>query len=385
MDHIEKLFDELQPIAEEVKKKEEKDFVDGHCFNIFSIFSVFGNEWPSLETQHSIFIAELLNPKGTHGAGDKYLRYFLNVAGIKDLDLNPNYSYSNIIERFIGGKTETDGGRIDIILDDGNNALIIENKIDAKDQEHQLIRYNNYAKTRFKKFRLVYLTLDEHKPSEYSTGKNDKVDCVCLSYRDHILTWLKECKETSTPRLAETIDQYIEIIKILTMQTDKKYDEKRTVESAVNHMEATAMLFENWDNIFERAREKFVVEPIERFVKEKGGEIKTNDYLTSGETDTDNEWIVITPTDWKSHKVIIGQTLYPYKDPYEFIGIFGKGGEKLPMFEMKSKVWSMGWMQISPLNCVDALRRMSNGEIATELINLIEKAVEQAEATEKEL
>lgn len=55
------------------------------------------------------------------------------------------------------------------------------------------------------------------------------------------------------------------------------------------------------------------------------------------------------------------------------------------MFEEKSDVWSMGWSYISDLNCDAALRRMSNGDIASKLINLIEEDVEQAEAQKKEL
>ena len=74
---------------------------------------------------------------------------------------------TNIVERDIGRRTETTGGRIDIILEDGEHAIIIENKIYATDQHHQLLRYNNYGKQRFPKgFKLIYLTLDGHEASK---------------------------------------------------------------------------------------------------------------------------------------------------------------------------------------------------------------------------
>ena len=77
---------------------------------------------------HSAFIAELLNPRGTHGIGYRFLQAFLEIVGIPNGYLDLAHCSQNITERSIGKTTETEGGRIDIIIEDGNHAVIIENK-----------------------------------------------------------------------------------------------------------------------------------------------------------------------------------------------------------------------------------------------------------------
>ena len=82
---------------------------------------------------------------------------------------------------YIGVKTEKSGGRVDIVLDDHKGCgVIIENKVDAGDQENQLLRYDNYAKKYFKKdYRLLYLTLDGHKPSaKFYRQQKNLISCI---------------------------------------------------------------------------------------------------------------------------------------------------------------------------------------------------------------
>ena len=149
---------------ERMKHKQRK----GDCFNVFNTLGLRSNE----VRLHSAFLAELLNPDGNHGLKDAMLKEFLAAIGLKrDYISNCN---TNIVERYIGERTETTGGRIDIILEDGEYAIIIENKIYAIDQYHQLLRYNNYGKQRFPKgFKLIYLTLDGHEASKDSLGDNE--------------------------------------------------------------------------------------------------------------------------------------------------------------------------------------------------------------------
>ena len=100
-------------------------------------------------------------------------------------------------------------------MEDGEYAIIIENKIYAIDQYHQLLRYNNYGKQRFPKgFKLIYLTLDGHEASKDSLGDNE-IDYHCISYKGHILNWLSKCVMLAydKPLVRETISQYITLIK----------------------------------------------------------------------------------------------------------------------------------------------------------------------------
>ena len=54
--------------------------------------------------------------------------------------LCPNASVE--VEKYIGRQTDSEGGRIDIYFTDGKHSIIIENKIYAGDQHHQMLEEN---------------------------------------------------------------------------------------------------------------------------------------------------------------------------------------------------------------------------------------------------
>lgn len=188
---------------------------EGNLFNIFSILNLSSKE----VRLHSSFIAELINPKGTHGFQMKFLELFIlelkkhiPVDKINTIDLKKIQTKS---EKYIGqiNKDKTRGGRIDIHLEDNrNNRIIIENKIFAGDEENQLLRYYNYDKNAL----LLYLTLNGDSANIWSTKGElikDK-DYFCLSYREFIVKWLRECilHSSNIPKVSETINQYLQIL-----------------------------------------------------------------------------------------------------------------------------------------------------------------------------
>lgn len=123
-------------------------------------------------------------------------------------------------------KNFSSGGRIDILIKDANNhALIIENKIYAKDQKNQLLRYANYAKSKKYDYCIVYLTLDCHEPPEFSIGKNPDYEYVMFSYEDDILPWLNQCMKLCTHEstLYYSLFQYSQCLKDLLNLMNEEY------------------------------------------------------------------------------------------------------------------------------------------------------------------
>lgn len=225
---LEKFSSQLRPIIDIVEKKQldqEDKRKRGELFNVFDAFRIDHDElaW-------SAFLATLLDPNGSHGCGDVFLKLFL-----EQLKLPEKYvsrADDKIVERVIDqiGQDYESGGRIDIIIQDtiANHALIIENKIYAKDQKNQLYRYWRYAKERGKyaDFRLIYLTLNGHKPSPDSTkGLPDK-EYICISYSQDIKKWLKACLKaiSKKQKVAEIIKQFIETIE--NTSKEMKIDEE---------------------------------------------------------------------------------------------------------------------------------------------------------------
>lgn len=194
------------------KRFEELTFQSGANFNIFNILDV-----SVCELSHSAFLSELLSPNGSHGKGSIFLKKFLNII-CPGMDLEAEGAK-------VSCEKSVENGRIDILIEAKNFALVIENKIYANDQDKQLKRYYDYLNKEFsKKLRkLAYLTLDGRNASKESLDSLEEDEYIRLSYRGDILEWLNECyKETADmPFLRETLAQYIVLIKNLTGQSER--------------------------------------------------------------------------------------------------------------------------------------------------------------------
>ncbi len=180
----------------------------------FNIFKILGMESDEVYT-HSQFLAEMLHPQGAHGMGDIFLQLWLKQIQLSDFDTEEAKS---IAEHHIGTVTDTEGGRIDILIHNKVRKIVIENKIFARDQKNQLLRYHNFDK----EAKLYYLTLFGTPPAKESTGDGllDSEKYTCISYAKDVLLWLEDCRKEATdiPVLRETITQYIALTRKLTNQ-----------------------------------------------------------------------------------------------------------------------------------------------------------------------
>ena len=226
MNDIINILNQVRIVSRKIKEQRKEKFERGENYNIFYDLGFMSDE----VHLHSMFLANLLNPKGSHGQRGKFLEAFLKMlqksfpAISADRLVLDTANASVEVEKYIGRQTDNEGGRIDIYLTDGKHSIIIENKIYAVDQHHQMLRYWNYGMSQKvndteKSFVLIYLTLDGCSPSKDSLGEYLKEnDIVCLSYKSDIRGWLDRCVELSsrTPLVRETINQYISTIDILT-------------------------------------------------------------------------------------------------------------------------------------------------------------------------
>lgn len=135
MEKLINLLNQIKSIVVQDRIMKEERWKRGENFNVFSVLALSRNE----TRLHSAFIAELLNPNGSHGLCNTFLENFIT-------HLTPGFEFDTAhadvkVEVYIGpiNKDSTRGGRIDILVTDNkNHAIIIENKIDASEQEGQL-------------------------------------------------------------------------------------------------------------------------------------------------------------------------------------------------------------------------------------------------------
>ena len=208
----------LQQVRLLKNKYDEIAAVTGEDFNIFSILRVEADEVRT----HTAFLADLLNPQGSHCQGAAFLNLFLALDALKNGEPD---EYKGPETFQVSEEAFTDQGRIDILLQKNDACIVIENKIYAADQNAQLERYNRYALNKGYsegQIKLVYVTLDGSSPSEQSRGNLSKERVICLSYGEDIIYWLEECMKLKEIQrispIREVLFQYRNLLNELTGQ-----------------------------------------------------------------------------------------------------------------------------------------------------------------------
>ena len=271
METTSKILESISKLYEQEKLVEERKRKEGDFFNVFNTIGLRTEE----VRLHSAFIAELLNPRGSHGLSHLFLQAFLEVIGLPNRYIDyRRCPRGAITERSIGRLlANTEGGRIDIINEDGNHAVIIENKIYAGDQTNQMLRYNNYGKKNFPNgYELVYLTLDGHDPDDCSLG-DDEYSYITASYEEDIVGWLEKCYSISEgkPLVQSVIKQYSELIKQITnTDMDTKYMNKlMSVMLAPENVVAVGEMLQLGEKWFDEILDSYIWKPLEKFAKRK--------------------------------------------------------------------------------------------------------------------
>lgn len=346
--NISPMLSEIYKLYIAAKQTESKRIEQGETFNIFNILGLRSEE----VRLHSALIAELLNPKGRHGCASLFLKSFLKTIEVDNDYINFEKCSSNIKERVIGPKTENEGGRVDIIIEDGNHAIIIENKIYAKDQEKQMFRYYNYGKKNFSKgFKLVYLTLEGHEPEAFSLGKRD-YEYKLISYENDIINWLKDCYEIAKGRVLtqSIITQYCELIKQLTYKDmDTQYKEQlKAVTLAPENVLAVGEILKIQEEWVNGLYEEYIWKPIKEFAISKG--MNFNNACTYGQSGAwiyKNEWkyyaiFVWTDSNKYWNNMHVGVSWY--EQPNRNTTIYKKNYVRLNCLDNEPKSdWPYGW------------------------------------------
>lgn len=382
LDIIQQFFQEVASICALEQSQQEERNRKGENYNLFSILSI-----ERYELKHSALIANLLDPKGSHGCGDAFLRAFFEIAlkegayPFKDCTLPHSYT-----EYYTGPIVGDTGGRIDILVKSSRYGLIIENKIYAGDQDKQLTRYDNYGKETFGAdgYLLVYLTLYGYDASKESTATKsaEEVGYLRLSYAEDILRWLKQCVRLADnkPLVRESLNQYIRTIKQLTYQDMNREDIQKIIDLAVDHPEVVATLSSKRDTIAQGIREKYIFAELKKYADQKGWLFDDTEIANPK---GDNK-IRLRKEGWEG-SIIISADSEDKKSNYGWwinlwIGIDSKvtGAKKLACLEKQSPEYPMGWEYLTTPNWYSAENFPAMKEsVAEEIINKLDEIIEE--------
>jgi hypothetical protein len=380
--NIQRFFQEVASICALEQAQQEERNRKGENYNLFSILSI-----ERYELKHSALIANLLDPKGSHGCGDAFLRAFFEIA-LKGTaypfeECTLPHSYTEYYTGPIAGDT---GGRIDILVTSSDYGLIIENKIYAGDQDKQLTRYDNYGKETFGAggYLLVYLTLYGYDASKESTATKsaEEVGYLRLSYAEDILRWLEQCVRLADnkPLVRESLNQYIRTIKQLTYQDMNQENIQTIIDLAVDHPEVVATLSSKRDAIAQGIREKYIFAKLKEYADQKG-------WLYDDSESSYNEEepkIRFRKEGWDG-SIIISADSENKKSNYGWwmnlwIGIDSKeaGAKKLACLEKQSPEYPMGWEYLTTPNWYSAENFPAmKTSVAEEIISKLDEIIEE--------
>lgn len=157
-----------------------------HQSEPYNLFKVLRSESDEVRL-HSRFLTSILNPKEAHNYNNAFLNLFLKQLGLSHF----NTEQVQVIPEY---------KNIDIFIKNNQNqALIIENKIYAGDQENQLSRYySEIKKEGVENITIIYLTLHGNEPEQHSI-ENIPLEFInsnkfhCISYKQDIKSWIDKC------------------------------------------------------------------------------------------------------------------------------------------------------------------------------------------------
>ena len=277
---------------EKTRIYKEHDIDNTERFNFFESIS---DKWYR-ENFHSDILYTILNPN-TKGIGEFSKKYFIPEF-IKYLGIEDSFDCTKDLE------VTLEKGKIDILIQNDTQAVIIENKINyAPDMENQLVRYMKYVKEVLNKeiSAVVYLTLIDDDNKKPPFEKYDKsfekytellqntgilkevyaVDEQKSLAKDFLPACIKRLESENTPnqKLSDPctnakvyIDQYKTLLehlggKAYMMSTEKKLIEE--IYSNKEKYEAATDFFNLWWQRRDEALKEILKEKFSKVSKEK--------------------------------------------------------------------------------------------------------------------
>ena len=248
--NIEKLESMLKQIKFLSDKLEAKKLRGNNDYNLFLALLDINDE----VRLHSRFIYSLLDTSSPHYQKELFLELFIKACGLDNFGLNLQTA-----------KVYKEYENIDIYITDGTKHIILENKINAGDQEAQIKRY---IKTVQKEndgeaeIYVLFLSPQGREPSDYSLDGlkisnskildeygNEVAKFKAISYKEEIMKWLGSCLDEAgnLANLAAVISQYKNVI-------EKIYGTYKGVE--MDTEEISKIILENYD-IVDEIRNKY--------------------------------------------------------------------------------------------------------------------------------
>jgi len=213
--------------------------------NIFEILKI-----SKTEIRHSNFLSWLINPKGSHGLGEIFLKKFLREVFSSEKSTNIDQIEVNKID-YSNVEIIREWKNIDLLIILDDIVISIENKVYSKEHSNQLVRYRKIVEEEFPKKRksFVYLT-----PEGIDSEQESEV-YIPLSYNfiiESIDRVLEIYKESVSNKIKNYLMDYSVILKREIMGNDKLTELSNRIYK--NHKEILDFIFEKKPDMLDDVR-----------------------------------------------------------------------------------------------------------------------------------
>ena len=188
-------------------------------YNLFETLEISGKEVLMCR-----FLADLLNPEGSHGCGILFLKTFLEEVLQEKRMPDSLLSHTIVTKEYVIDKDR----RIDLVIQNADFFIPMEVKIYAGEQEGQCFDYFEHAKNS----KMVYLTCFGDTPSLYSrkqrggSGILSLSQIQCISWSEDISGWLDRRLGSLPQPVEEAVQQYLDTIHRVSDGRKRKKMEK---------------------------------------------------------------------------------------------------------------------------------------------------------------
>jgi PD-(D/E)XK nuclease superfamily len=240
------------------------------------------------EIRHSNFLAVLLNPQESHGLGDAFLKRLLHKVIDNSSEPPPVSALTIALADFSDVLVSREWRNIDLLVVSKNNklVLVIENKIESTGSEHQLHKYEQIVKSRFRNDQILfaYLTIDREDPS-------DKVWSV-IDYSD-VAGALQEARSRQLSNISNEakmlVDHYIALIRRRIVTDPELIEQCRKLYK--KHKQALELIFEHGrEDPFDAAVAQFFDSHEELTKTSRAAFLPSSLYAVTPEMDGINWW-----------------------------------------------------------------------------------------------
>lgn len=215
-------FIALRPVVRVAQRAQAQ--LDRQVATRFSLFDFFHVR----ETDLSRVFGDLLDPRGTHGQGETFLRLFFDeIREVPEGEARGRFPSGDLGDSRVYLEHRTNTGRsIDVVIRVHRDTWIgIENKPWAGEQPNQVSDYLKYLRTKADPEThpdawLVYLSGDGNRPGTLPRDPEDWMLCPTLPYRGaergspSLESWLEKCRtECEAERVRWFLTYLIEYIR----------------------------------------------------------------------------------------------------------------------------------------------------------------------------